>query len=105
MRLNDICVTTFLCLICEYFQLLGKNITFGEEVKVGDAVLGLHFGNGLIHEIFSGNMKRVWKMVYFLIWKEGMIDVSFDSTRRPINSPIFVVLSLDKFIVTSLNPF
>ena len=29
----------------------------------------LHFRNALIHEIFTGDMKRVRKVIDFLIWK------------------------------------
>ena len=34
---------------------------------MGYTMLGLHFRDGLIHEIFPGDVERIWKMINFLV--------------------------------------
>ena len=29
----------------------------------------LHFGYGLIHEIFAGDIEGIWEMINLLIWE------------------------------------
>ena len=70
MWLYNVCNSRVLVhLILQKVQLLRQYESFWQKIKMAKTMSDLHFRNALIHEIFTGDMKRVRKVIDFLIWK------------------------------------
>ena len=55
-----------------------------------DSVSDLHSGYIFIHEVFASQMKRVRKMVDFLIGKKCLVSFVFYYRCRPVQTPVFI---------------
>lgn len=54
----------------------------------------LHFRNAFVHEIFSGEVKGVWEVIYFLVGHQGLIGLILYNWRWPVDSPILIGIGI-----------
>ena len=78
MRLHNQGSCILLAFSDEEIDFLRQDIGLGEEVIVSDAIFGLHFGNGFVHEIFASDVEGIGEMVNFLVGEQIMIDIHLD---------------------------
>lgn len=64
MGLGNVSVVVFLHILSKQIVLFWQNEGFGQEVKVTAAVLGLHLGDVLVHQVFTGHVERVGEVIY-----------------------------------------
>lgn len=93
MRLNYIGGRRGIELLLQLVQLLREDVSFRQEIKIGQPVLALHFGDSLVHEILPGDMVGVGEMVDFLVGQQVAIDLWLNDSCGPIYGPVDVLFA------------